>query len=243
MPAVTTPLRQIIRSADRFAVNAGWLESRWHFSFGHYNDPANTHFSALRVFNDDIVQPAGGFDTHPHRDAEIVSIVLDGKLAHQDSTGGKGEIGPDEVQAITAGRGLTHSEFNPSKTASVHFLQLWFLPRTKGNNPSYTQKSFADVPDHNAWRPLISDGRVPNTLTIDQDVVLYTTRLAAGHTITHAPGHSGNIPRSSYVFVITGEVTLADLTLKSGDQLRTNDTTPQLFSATTPSQLLLIDLP
>ncbi len=133
----------IIPSNQRYHANIGWLDTHWHFSFSDYYDPDNMNWSALRVFNDDVVQPQTGFDLHPHRDMEIVTYVIDGELTHQDSSGNKGVIRPGEVQVMSAGRGIMHSEKNGSTDRPVHLLQLWLMPRHKGNTPRWEQKQFA----------------------------------------------------------------------------------------------------
>src|SRR5437879_4145266 len=131
-----------IPSSERHQGDFGWLNARWHFSFGDYYDPKNLHWSALRVFNDDVVKGGGGFDLHPHRDMEIVTYVIDGALKHHDNSGGQGVIHPGEVQVMSAGTGIFHAEHNASDTAPVRLNQLWLLPKHKGNAPRYEQKQF-----------------------------------------------------------------------------------------------------
>src|SRR6266487_1820620 len=132
----------IIKNEQRYHFESEWLSTYWHFSFDHYYDPQNMGFGPLRVFNDDIVQPSSGFPTHPHREMEIVTYVLEGELEHQDSTGGSGLIGPGEVQRMSAGTGIRHSEYNPSANQRVHLLQLWIVPAVSGLTPSYEQLRF-----------------------------------------------------------------------------------------------------
>ena len=129
-----------IKSEQRHHANFGWLDTHWHFSFGPYYDPSNENWGALRVFNDDIVEPGGGFGTHPHRDMEIITYVLAGELEHKDSTGNKGVIHPGEVQVMSAGSGLQHSEYNHSKATPVHLMQIWIFPRTEGTKPRWEQR-------------------------------------------------------------------------------------------------------
>lgn len=233
-------MTQIIRSAERHHQDMGWLSTYWHFSFGDYHDRNNMHFGPLRVFNDDIVQPGQGFPMHPHRDMEIVTYVIDGQLEHQDHLGNRGLVHPGEVQVMSAGRGIVHSEYNPSKDTPVHLLQLWLLPRTKGNEPRWEQKQF-DVA-HRAGRllPVVSSGDVPQTLRIDQDATIYVSQLITGQPVTHEakPG------RLAYLFVISGALTLnSDTTLATGDQARIEDTPRLDLHATQDAELILLDLP
>src|SRR5439155_23777518 len=132
-------MTNIIKSADRYHANHGWLQTHWHFSFSDYYDPDNMNFGALRVFNDDVVQPGGAFGMHPHRDMEIITYVLDGELEHKDHLGGHGIIHSGEVQVMSAGKGIMHSEGNPSREKSVHLLQIWVMPRNQGNTPRWEQ--------------------------------------------------------------------------------------------------------
>ncbi len=134
---------QIIRSADRHHLDAGWLSTHWHFSFDDYYDPANISFGPLRVFNDDVIKPAGGFPMHPHKEMEIVTYVIDGTLEHSDSMGNKGQIKPGEIQRMSAGTGLRHSEYNASKTDPLHLVQLWIIPAKQRLTPSWEQKQFS----------------------------------------------------------------------------------------------------
>src|SRR3954466_3094761 len=133
---------KVIRSGERHFGDHGWLQTYWHFSFSDYYDPDNLGFGPLRVFNDDVVQPGGGFPMHPHRDMEIITYVTDGQLEHRDHLGNRGVIHPGEVQVMSAGKGIMHSEFNHSKEKAVHLLQLWVMPRTRGSKPRWEQKPF-----------------------------------------------------------------------------------------------------
>ncbi len=201
------------RAEERGRANLGWLDSRHSFSFGHYYDPEHMGFGPLRVINDDRVAPGGGFPTHPHGDMEIISYVLEGALAHKDSLGTGSVIRPGDVQRMSAGSGIRHSEFNASKTEPVHFLQIWILPERKGLEPGYEQKTFATGEKRNKLRLVGSrDGR-EGSVTIHQDVDLYATLLDDGASVTHAlePG------RSAWVQVAQGTATL------NGDQLYPGD--------------------
>jgi redox-sensitive bicupin YhaK (pirin superfamily) len=174
----------IVRPAEeRGVANFGWLDSRHTFSFGHYYDPRHMGIGALRVINDDRVAPGGGFDTHSHQDMEIISYVLEGAMEHQDSIGTGSVIRPGDVQRMTAGTGIAHSEFNHSRTEPVHFLQIWIVPERKGLAPGYEQKTFPLEERHGKARLVASrDGR-DGSLTVHQDIDLYTSVLEAGDEV------------------------------------------------------------
>ena len=230
---------QIIRSEERHHQNIGWLDTRWHFSFAEYHDPANEHWGALRVFNDDVIQAGQGFGMHPHRDMEIITIVLEGALEHQDSLGNRGVIRPGEVQVMSAGKGIVHSEYNHSKDAPLHLLQLWIFPRTKNLTPRWEQRVFSDAQRVGRLLPVVSGGEIPETLKIDQDAAIYLSRLAAGQKVTHEskPGRKG------YLFVISGDVTLGGKRLAAGDQARIDGETYLEIQAKKAAELILLDLP
>jgi quercetin 2,3-dioxygenase len=203
-----------VRSArDRGRTAWGWLDSRHTFSFGEYYDPDHMGFRALRVINDDRVTPGAGFGTHGHRDMEILSYVLEGALAHKDSSGGGGVIRPGEIQFMRAGTGVTHSEFNDSKTAPVHFLQIWIVPDRQGLSPAYGQRAFDREA---AGRGLVllaaRDGR-EGSLQIAQDVDLWVTLLEAGQsrTLTLRAG------RHAWVHVARGSASVNGTVLAEGD--------------------------
>jgi redox-sensitive bicupin YhaK (pirin superfamily) len=170
---------------ERGSVNLGWLDSRHTFSFGTYYDPNHTNFGPLRVINEDKVQPGQGFSTHGHKDMEIVTYVLSGELEHKDSLGNGSRIRPGDVQRMSAGTGILHSEFNPSTAQPVHFLQIWLLPGQQGLAPSYEQTAFADAEKCDRLRLVgSSDGR-EGSVTIHQDVALYAALLRQGVSIAH----------------------------------------------------------
>ncbi len=174
----------VIRSESRGAAHHGWLDAKHTFSFGNYHDPARMGFGSLRVINEDRIEPGKGFATHPHRDMEIVTYIIDGALEHKDSMGNGSTIRPGELQRMTAGTGIRHSEFNPSEE-KTHLLQIWILPEQQGLEPSYEQKLFADADKHNQWCLLGSrDGRA-GSLTIHQDVDLSATNLEAGQSLEY----------------------------------------------------------
>ena len=201
------------RARDRGHADHGWLNTFHTFSFADYYDPAQMGFRALRVINEDRVQPAMGFGTHPHRDMEIISYVLEGALAHQDSMGTGATIRPGEVQRMTAGTGVTHSEFNASKTELVHFLQIWLLPSEKGLKPGYEQKAFERSTLEGQLKLIASpDGR-EGSVTIHTDAALYAGVLASGSAAELAlePG------RHAWVHVARGVAKVNGQELRAGD--------------------------
>lgn len=201
------------RSNDRGHAQHGWLDSRHTFSFADYHDPAHMGFRALRVINEDRVDPAMGFGTHPHRDMEILSYVLEGGLAHKDSLGTGSIIRPGDVQRMSAGTGVTHSEFNASSTEPVHFLQIWLLPEQRGLEPSYEQKHFA-VDQRRGRLQLVAsrDGR-EGSLTVHQDVAVYDALLSAKERAELSLGKG----RHAWVQVARGSVKVNGETLVAGD--------------------------
>jgi len=244
---MTTPASDLIvfRADQRGRTQLGWLDSKHSFSFGGYRAADRMGFRALRVLNDDIVAPGGGFGEHPHRDMEIVTWVLDGGLAHGDSLGSDFVLRPGELQAMTAGRGITHSEFNASDTQPVHFLQIWLLPRKPGVSPRYEQRSFDPAGRRGAWQTLATgyDGATespPGPVPIDTDAALRVTDLAPGTTIelTTEPGRHG------YLHVATGSIKLGDTTLAAGDaaQWSATESNNLAITAIDATQALWFDL-
>jgi redox-sensitive bicupin YhaK (pirin superfamily) len=230
---------KVIKSRDRFHANHGWLDTRWHFSFDSYYDPENMNWGALRVFNDDVIQPAQGFGMHPHRDMEIVTYVLEGELEHQDSTGNRGVVHPGEVQVMSAGTGILHSEYNHSQKDPMHLLQVWILPRTKRRMPRWEQRQFSQQERSGRLLPVVSSGDIAETLAIDQDAQIYVSKLTAGEEVTHE-SHAG---RKAYLFVIAGEVSVNGTPLAAGDQGRIADEPELKIQAQKDAELILLDLP
>ncbi len=223
---------------DRGRVVLDWLDSRHSFSFGHYYDPKHMGFRALRVINDDRVSPGGGFATHPHRDMEIITYVLDGTLEHADSLGNGSEIRAGEVQRMTAGTGVTHSEFNHSQVAPVHLLQIWILPAEKGLAPSYEQRAFA--PEQKRGRLTLvaaHDGR-DGALTVHQDAEIYAALLDAGKSVSHRLAAG----RHAWLHLAHGAVVLNGHALTEGDGAAVSDEEVLAISAETDAELLLFDL-
>jgi redox-sensitive bicupin YhaK (pirin superfamily) len=226
------------KSEERGRANFGWLDSRHTFSFGHYHDPKHMGFGPLRVINDDRVAPGGGFPTHPHSDMEIISYVLDGALEHKDSLGTGSVIRPGDVQRMSAGSGIRHSEFNASKSDPVHFLQIWIIPERKGIAPAYEQKAFPDAEKRGRLRLIGSrDGR-DGSVTIHQDVDLYATLLGAGDAVEHAiaPGRGG------WVQVARGSVSLNGETLREGDGVAVSSSGPLRLAGLGEAEVLLFDM-
>jgi redox-sensitive bicupin YhaK (pirin superfamily) len=190
------------RAAERGTANFGWLDSRHTFSFGHYYDPAHMGFGALRVINEDRVEPGRGFDTHGHQDMEIISYVLEGALEHRDSIGTGSVIRPGDVQIMSAGTGIRHSEFNHSKKEPVHFLQIWVLPDRKSLTPRYDQKSFPESEKRDRLRLVASSDGRDGSLLIHQDADIYDAQLSRGHALTHAL----KTGRKGWVQVVGGAV-------------------------------------
>jgi redox-sensitive bicupin YhaK (pirin superfamily) len=228
----------IRRANDRGHADFGWLQSRHTFSFGNYHDPNHMGFGPLRVINEDRVAPGAGFGKHPHQDMEILSWVLSGTLEHKDSLGTGEKIRPGELQRMTAGTGVTHSEFNASNSESVHFLQIWILPNRKGLKPGYEQRSFAPAQLTDQWHLIASGNSRDGAVTIHQDVDLYTTRLSAGHELTHNTS-SG---RKLWLQVMRGSVVTEGEKLSAGDGIAWTDTTSVRVRANAAAEILLFDM-
>ncbi len=226
------------RSNDRFHSTFDWLDS-WHsFSFGEHYDPARMGFRALRVINDDRIAGGGGFPTHGHKDMEILTWVLDGAVAHRDSTGGEGLITPGELQRMTAGRGIRHSEFNASPTAPLRLLQIWLEPAVRGLPPGYQQTAFPVAERQGHLRLVASrDGR-DGSLGIAAPAELYATLLAPGQQVEH----SITAGRHMWLQVASGSVTANGMTLAEGDGVALSDEASVRLSGVTAAEVLLFEL-
>lgn len=225
-------------SESRGTAEHGWLHGRHSFSFGEYYDPEFMGFGALRVINEDRVEPGTGFGTHGHRDMEIISYVLDGAIEHKDSIGTGSVIRPGEVQRMSAGTGIMHSEFNPSDSDLVHFLQIWIIPERQGLPPGYEQKAFPEADRAGTLRLVgARDGR-DGALTIHQDVDLYASLLAEGETIDFdlRPG------RQAWLQVARGGITVNGQRASAGDGLGVTDPAILTIAANAASEFLLFDL-
>ena len=225
-------------AAERGRADFGWLDSRHTFSFGEYYDPRYMGFRALRVINDDRVKPGHGFGTHPHRDMEIISYVLDGALAHKDSMGTGSVIRPGDVQRISAGTGVLHSEMNPSNTEPVHFLQIWLMPSERGIAPSYEEKRFDAAEKQGRLRLIAAADARDGAVAIHQDVDLYASLLKPGEgtRLELRPG------RHAWVQVAAGALTLNGQPLGEGDGAALSEESMVDLQATADTEVLVFDL-
>ena len=230
---------RIRKGSERGHADHGWLQS-WHtFSFADYHDPAEMGWHGLRVINEDIVQPGKGFGMHGHRDMEIVTWILDGALEHKDSMGNGEVIRPGEAQRMSAGKGVLHSEFNPSQEQATHLLQIWIEPNVRGVRPSYEQTFFPSEERRGRLRLVAShDGR-EGSVTIHQDAALYAALLAPGETVRHALAAG----RHAYLHVARGAVRLNSQSLRDGDGAKIADEAELDIAATSDAEILLFDLP
>jgi redox-sensitive bicupin YhaK (pirin superfamily) len=228
----------IRRANERGHAEHGWLDSFHTFSFADYYDPSHMGFRALRVINEDRVEGGMGFGAHPHRDMEIISYVVDGALAHKDSMGTGSVIRPGDVQKMSAGTGVVHSEFNASEKERVHFLQIWIVPDGKGHPPSYEQKHFAPAERQGRLRVVASPDGQDGSLRIHQDVRLYAALLGEGEAVEHrlAPG------RHAWVQVVRGAVEVGGQRLEAGDGAAVSQEEALRLAGRAPSEVLLFDL-
>lgn len=229
----------IVRSKERYAMDAGWLQARWHFSFSQYYDPKHVQFGPLRVFNNDVIQPGKGFGMHPHSNMEILTYVLDGALEHKDSTGGQGVIHSGEVQRMSAGSGIMHSEFNASADEPVELVQIWVLPSRENVEPGYEQRRFTATERSGKLLPIASGRGETDGMEIVQDITMYVSRLEDGQGVEHSlePG------RKAYVFVADGAVELNGQSLWRGDSVKVDGNTKLAFAQGDNAELVLLDLP
>lgn len=230
---------QIRKSADRGPAEFGWLSSRHSFSFGHYHDPAHMGFGPLRVINEDKVQPGMGFGTHGHQDMEIISYVLDGALEHKDSLGTGSVIRYGDVQRMSAGTGVQHSEFNHSRSEQVHFLQIWIIPDRARIEPSYEEKHFDADSKRGKLRLIASSDARDGSVLVHQDVSIFASILDGDDRLEHplAPGRLG------YVHVARGTLTVNGIALEAGDALKLADEGSVVLEAGKDAEILLFDLP
>lgn len=230
----------IYPASERGGADFGWLKAKHSFSFGQWYDPNKVHFGALRVLNDDIVKGGGGFPAHPHDNMEIVTIPLQGALAHKDSTGGAGVIKSGDIQIMSAGTGIRHSEYNSSETEDANLLQVWVLPKLVNIKPRYDQKTFAVTDRRNKWQVVVSPDESDNSLWINQDARFALTNLEAGKEIPYTVNSKGN---GVYIFVIDGTINIDTETLNKRDAVGIYDTDSFVVHALQPSQLLAIEVP
>jgi redox-sensitive bicupin YhaK (pirin superfamily) len=237
MKTMANPI-SVRRASERGHANHGWLDSYHTFSFADYYDPAHVGFRSLRVINDDRIAPGQGFGTHPHRDMEIFSYVLEGTLQHKDSLGNGRQLQPGQIQLMSAGRGVTHSEFNPAPNRGLHFLQIWIEPSERGLNPGYSE--WHPKPEHATSTKVLvisPDGREGSAL-IHQDAEIYRVRLQPGDSVRHnlRPG------RAAWLHVAEGALTLNGVTLATGDGASTEAPGTLTVTGIEPTEALLFDL-
>ena len=232
-------MHEIRRSSERGYADHGWLKSFHSFSFADYFDPEHVEFGPLRVINEDRVKAGAGFGTHGHRDMEIISYVLAGELAHKDSMGNGSTIRPGDVQRMSAGTGVQHSEFNPSASQGVHFLQIWIQPNLRGIEPSYEEKRFSTEEKRGRLRLIASADRAEGSVLIHQDAWVYAGLFdgAESATLEVKPG------RRVYVHVARGALTANGVALEAGDGLKLTDTTALKLESGRDAEVLVFDLP
>lgn len=231
-------MQQIRKSEDRGLANHGWLKSLHTFSFAEYHDPKHMGFRSLRVINEDRIEGGTGFGKHPHRDMEIISYVVSGGLQHEDSMGNKTVILPNEVQRMTAGTGVAHSENNANPTEETHFFQIWIMPKTKGATPGYGQKSFATELNTKKLVHVISQDGKDGSISINQDADMYISRLKAGDDLDFKLRET----RGAWIQVVKGDLTVNGKSVKTGDALSFENEEVIQFKASVDSEFLLFDL-
>ncbi|MDE1727261.1 MAG: pirin family protein [Thaumarchaeota archaeon] len=232
---------ETIKANEHHKSEMDWLSTYYHFSFADYFDPKKMNYGPLRVFNDDTIQPSSGFDFHPHRDMEIITYVIDGKLEHHDNHGNQGVIGPGEIQVMTAGSGILHSEHNNSKEKPLHLLQMWVIPDKKGLEPSWQQKEYSKEQRFNKLLQVVTplDSSTNGALTIHQNASFYVSSLTPGAEVMHEiqPG------RKVYVFVIDGQVQINGIPMQTRDVAKAEDERKLSIRSKNQAELILIDLP
>ena len=229
----------IRKSEDRGQADHGWLHSRFSFSFAEYHDPAHIHFGPLRVINDDYIAPGMGFGTHGHKDMEIVTYVLEGAVAHKDSLGNSGNIVPGEVQRMSAGRGIMHSEFNPNADQRTHLLQIWIIPDRTGGTASYEQKAYDASEKRGKLRLVASPDGAEGSVTIQQNARMYAGLFDGNESVTHALAAG----RMAYVHVARGAVTVNGAVLHEGDAAKISAESSVRIEGGKQAEVLLFDLP
>jgi redox-sensitive bicupin YhaK (pirin superfamily) len=229
----------IRKSQDRGSASFGWLRSQHTFSFGHYYDPAHMNVGPLRVINEDRVAPGRGFDPHSHKNMEIISYVLDGALEHKDSMGNGSVLRYGDVQRMSAGTGVSHSEYNGSKTEPVHFLQIWVIPAEAGGAPGYEEKHFDADSKRGRLRLVASPDGADGSVSLRQDVAIYATILDGEERVDHALAAG----RQAYVQVARGVVTVNGVELAAGDAVRISEEAVVSLGGARDAEVLLFDLP
>lgn len=229
---------EIISANQRHFSDFSWLQTYWLFSFSDYFDPHNIQFGALRVYNDDVVNPGTGFPTHPHREMEIITVVLNGEMTHEDSMGNKTVIKCGDVQRMSAGTGLTHSEFNLADKP-VHFYQIWIFPEQAGLKPSYDQLHFEPEQWKNKLLPIASGQNIPDTVTVFTNATIYRSALDARRELLFAK----TVGRRIFVYVTTGQLEINGILVNANDQARIDEEVPLTIEAKVDAEFILIDVP
>jgi len=229
---------QVRPSNERGKMNIGWLDTNYTFSFARYYDPKHMGFRSLRVINQDKVKPGTGFNTHPHNDMEIITYIIDGELEHRDNLGSRSVIRRGDIQRISAGTGVTHSETNPSSHEAVHLLQIWIQPDREGHTPSYDERSLSDAERTGKLLLIASNKGRDGSMTINQDADVYNARLPAGETVTHSLGEG----RGAWIQIVSGNVALNGVALGPGDGASVEDVAELAMHAENDAELLLFDL-
>lgn len=237
---MTQATKVIHKAETRGFASHGWLNAAHSFSFAAYHNRERMHFGALRVLNDDRIAPASGFGTHPHDNMEIITIPLKGAIRHKDSTGTEGVINAGDVQVMSAGKGIAHSEFNASETEELNLLQIWIFPNRENTSPRYQQKTFSPDGRKNRFQPVVSADGTEGSLQILQDAKISLADVSAGKDLTYAVSRPGN---GVYLFVIEGELSVNGEPLKSRDAIGLSDLTELKLSASKDSKVVALDVP
>ncbi|MGQ0828945.1 MAG: pirin family protein [Bacteroidota bacterium] len=228
------------KASERGHADHGWLNARHSFSFASYNDPRKVHFGLLRVLNDDIVAPGTGFGMHPHDNMEIVTIPLKGTLEHRDSMGNMGVIKPNEIQAMSAGSGLMHSEYNHSKTEPINLLQIWVFPKVKNIEPRYDQRVFTEEEKNGKFKTIVAPVKADDIMWINQDAYFSLGKFKTGASVDYTIQHKNN---GVYIFIIEGEVTIDGQKLEKRDALGVWETDKISIHVNSDAEILIIDVP
>ncbi len=228
----------IRQAAERGHTDLGWLKSYHSFTFGGYFDQRHMGFRSLRVINDDRISAGRGFPTHPHRDMEIISYVLEGALQHKDSTGRGAIISPDDIQMMSAGTGITHSEYNPSRETANHFLQIWIQPAMRGTRPRYSEQKVTLDQKRGRWHPIAGPEGTDSAVEVRQDATIFASNLVKGDTVDFTVEQN----RHAWLQVARGSLTVNGTTLRSGDAIATSRPTQLSVEANEPTDALLFDL-
>lgn len=228
------------KASDRGRADHGWLNAYHSFSFAGYHNPSKVHFGLLRVLNDDTVAPGMGFGMHPHDNMEIVTIPLKGSLEHKDSMGNIGVIGPNEIQAMSAGSGVRHSEYNHSATDPVNLLQIWVFPKVRNIEPRYDQRKYSLDDTVGTFKTIVSPDKADDVMWINQDAYFSLGKFKAGQKVDYKIQHPGN---GAYIFIVEGEAAIDSRSLSKRDALGVWDTDQLAISITTDAEILVIDVP